>query len=443
MQGLEYFNFIQTPNPWGEYGSMDYLGEPSSLTPKYNALVDFINSPSLAAGGVPGIDTAGTAANFTVTALGPNGSGINTGYTGTVHFTSSDPAAVLPADYTFTAADAGMHTFIVALKTAGIQSITVTDPANGLTRSESGITVQAAAAQSLRVTGFPTTATAGAANNVTVTAYDAYGNMATGYVGTVHFTSSDPKAVLPANYTFTAADAGAHTFSVTLSTPGTQSITVTDTATASITGSASLTVTTAQPPTLDPIADQTMSAGGSLTIALGGHDPDGDPLTYSANAVNQLYDLKTRDGIYFTGNSFYNWGGLQEKWLAGSGSSWYFLLPNGSLILWDGSSQATGTLVAQLGTAVYNDPSLLYNATNTPVPVTLTVSGNQLTIAPNSGVHRHLRRSRHSQRWAPHGHPVVQRGRGQQHGQPAADPGPDRQPDDRGRRQPDDRAQRP
>ena len=127
-----------------------------------------------------------------------------------------------------------------------------------------------------------------------------------------------------------------------------------------------------------------MSAGGSLTIALGGHDPNGDSLTYSANAVNQLYDLKTRDGIYFTGNSFYNWGGLQEKWLHGSGSSWYFLLPNGSLILWDRSSQATGTLVAQLGTAVYNDPSQLYNATNTPVPVTLTVAGNQLTITPNS-----------------------------------------------------------
>ena len=140
-----------------------------------------------------------------------------------------------------------------------------------------------------------------------------------------------------------------------------------------------------QPPTLAPIANQTIAAGGSLTIALNGHDPDGDPLTYSANAVNQLYDLKTRDGIYFTGSYSYNWGGQQEKWLHGAGSSWYFLLPNGSLILWDGSSQATGTLVAQLGTAVYNDPSLLYNATNTPVPVTLTVSGNQLTIAPNSG----------------------------------------------------------
>src|SRR4029077_6786676 len=45
-----------------------------------------------------------------------------------------------------------------------------------------------------------------------------------------------------------------------------------------------------QPPTLAPIANQQMSAGASLTITLNGQDPDGDTLTYSANAVNQLYD---------------------------------------------------------------------------------------------------------------------------------------------------------
>jgi serine/threonine-protein kinase len=56
---------------------------------------------------------------------------------------------------------------------------------------------------------------------------DAYGNVATGYPGTLKFTSSDKNAVLPANYTFTAADAGMKTFGVTLNTSGTQSITAT------------------------------------------------------------------------------------------------------------------------------------------------------------------------------------------------------------------------
>ena len=42
-------------------------------------------------------------------------------------------------------------------------------------------------------------------------------------------------------------------------------------------------------------------------------------------------------------------------------------------------------LVAQLGTAYYNNPALLTGATNTAVPVTLSVTGNQLTITPNTG----------------------------------------------------------
>ena len=50
-----------------------------------------------------------------------------TGYLGTLHFTSSDGLAVLPADYTFTAADAGIHTFQVTFNTLGSQTITMTD----------------------------------------------------------------------------------------------------------------------------------------------------------------------------------------------------------------------------------------------------------------------------------------------------------------------------
>ena len=51
-------------------------------------------------------DIAGTTRDFTVTAKSANGT-TATGYTGTVDFSSSDTLAVLPADYTFTAADAG------------------------------------------------------------------------------------------------------------------------------------------------------------------------------------------------------------------------------------------------------------------------------------------------------------------------------------------------
>ena len=80
---------------------------------------------------------------------------------------------------------------------------------------------------SLIISGFPSTTTAGSAANVTVTARDAYGNIATGYTGTIHFASNDPKVVLPADFTFSPAYAGKDVFSVTLETAGTESITVT------------------------------------------------------------------------------------------------------------------------------------------------------------------------------------------------------------------------
>ena len=66
--------------------------------------------------------------------------------------------------------------------------------------------------------------------NLMITVQDAYGNVVTGYTGTIHFTSWDGRASLPADYTFTAADKGVHTFSgLILRRKGNQTITVTDT----------------------------------------------------------------------------------------------------------------------------------------------------------------------------------------------------------------------
>jgi ELWxxDGT repeat protein len=190
--------------------------------------------------------TAGSAGTVTVTAK-DDGGHVVTGYAGTVHFTSSDPQAILPADYTFTSTDAGVHSFTITLKTSGSQSLTATDTVtNTITGSQTGINVNPAAASRLAVSGFPSPATAGAAGNVTVAAKDPYGNTATGYGGTISFTSSDAQATLPGNYTFVAADAGAHTFTVTLKTSGSQSLTATDTTTSTITGSQTgITVTPA------------------------------------------------------------------------------------------------------------------------------------------------------------------------------------------------------
>jgi hypothetical protein len=190
---------------------------------------------SFTVGGFPSSITAGTPSTFTVTARDAAGNTL-TDYTGTVHFTRSDPQAGLPADYTFTPADQGTYTFYAVLKTAGMQSLTATERGTSTTGTEAGISVNPAPVTTFTVVGFPAPVTAGLAGSFTVTARDLYGNQATGYTGTVHFTSSDPRVTLPGNYTFTAIDAGMHTFSATLKTAGTQSLTVTDTASAALTG---------------------------------------------------------------------------------------------------------------------------------------------------------------------------------------------------------------
>ena len=178
--------------------------------------------------------TAGVGRNLTVTAFDAYGN-LATGYNGTVHFTSTDPQAALPFDYTFTGGDAGVHTFTATLKTAGSQSLTATDTHTGtLTGSQGGILISPAAASTLSLTGFSGAATAGAGLSVTVTLRDAFGNLASGYTGTVHFTSTDPQAALPADYTFVSADAGVHTFSVNFKTAGGQSTSVTDTVSAAL-----------------------------------------------------------------------------------------------------------------------------------------------------------------------------------------------------------------
>src|SRR5208337_2936450 len=166
----------------------------------------------LAVAGAPG-GTAGTGETLTVTAEDPYGN-TDPSYTGTVQFTSSDAQAVLTANATLTD---GVGSFTVTLKTAGTQT---------------GITVTPAAATHLAVAGAPG-GTAGTGETLTVTAEDPYGNTDPSYTGTVHFTSSDPLAVLPADSKLTD---GVGSFTVTLKTAGTQSVTATDTVTTSIAG---------------------------------------------------------------------------------------------------------------------------------------------------------------------------------------------------------------
>lgn len=80
----------------------------------------------------------------------------------------------------------------------------------------------------------PANSPSGASFNVTVTALDASNNRVTSYSGTVHFTSTDPRAQLPPDSTLVS---GSKAFPVTLTAVGNQVITATDVAKAINTGS--------------------------------------------------------------------------------------------------------------------------------------------------------------------------------------------------------------
>jgi hypothetical protein len=179
---------------------------------------------------VPASASAGNAFNFTVAAVDRDGHTL-TSFGDTLHFTSSDSQAVLPADSTLTNSTA---TFSATLKTAGNQTITATDTSNSSVRARSGrVSVSAVAATHLAVSA-PASVSNGAAFTFTVTAQDQFNNTTTGFGDVVHFTSSDGSATLPADTTLTN---GTGTFTATLRTNGNQTITATDTSNGSITGS--------------------------------------------------------------------------------------------------------------------------------------------------------------------------------------------------------------
>jgi hypothetical protein len=79
-----------------------------------HAILDFTAPPTAPAG-----------SPFTVTVTVMIGVKRDTIINSPIHFTSSDPAAVLPSDYTFTPADAGSHTWTngFILTTPGNQTV--------------------------------------------------------------------------------------------------------------------------------------------------------------------------------------------------------------------------------------------------------------------------------------------------------------------------------
>ena len=105
----------------------------------------------------------------------------------------------------------------------------------------------------------------GSAFDVTITARDPFGNIATTYSGTVHFTSTDPDAQLPADTTLTN---GVGTISVTFMTEGEWTITASDDVTDLFTESDPIIATPPPPaPSIAPTLAHMASSAGRKPMA--------------------------------------------------------------------------------------------------------------------------------------------------------------------------------
>jgi uncharacterized repeat protein (TIGR03803 family) len=170
------------------------------------------------------------------------------------------------------------------------------------------VAVVAGPASHFSVTSSQAATLVGTALTFTVTALDAAGNVAIGYTGTIHCTSSGAAAIVPPPYTFTPADKGQHTFTITPQAAGTLTIQFADQANPTIGGSATVTVMAV--PTIVPnLVGLTMSFGtpsvytNNLAIS-SAQDQNGATGTFVAAFTD------SRDGVVTTVDGTITFKGL-------------------------------------------------------------------------------------------------------------------------------------
>jgi hypothetical protein len=218
----------------------------------------------------------------------------------------------------------------------------------------------------LTISNVLSTSVAGNIFKITVRAYGDDNLVKTDYIGTISFSSTDAKAVLPVDYTFQPSDAGTKVFSVAYDSSGNQSLTVKD-STAGISKISTITL---------------VKPGSAVDIAIN----PADKAVYIGEKVE--YKVLAKDSF---GNSFdvtskatfaKNEGGSWNKsvFTAEKEGVWVVIASYSSLVV--GTTLAVGK-----GTAPAETPTQPINITPTvpekPAEVTLSVP-ETLTIAPGS-----------------------------------------------------------
>ncbi len=229
---------------------------------------------------------AGNVVLFSVQAVDQNGNPLLS-YNGPANITLAttpvDPLGKLPTSGALNSKGFGI--FFGTLDTAG--AYTAAASTGAFSGTSGKITVTSSTASRFALLAAASVIT-GSPLGFTVQALDSYGNIATGYGGTVRFTSSDPRATLPGDSSLTN---GVGNFNVALNTPGSQTISATD--------------TTSTNPFLTGTSKPILAAG--LTVTSFTPTPDGFSATFNKAFVPAdlaLYgsDLTTVPDVTVIGN---------------------------------------------------------------------------------------------------------------------------------------------
>jgi len=261
-------------------------------------------------------------------------------------------------------------------------SWTTTDINDGTFTGKSTTRISMAPVSYFKIFGVPEKIPAGSALKITVKAYGEDNNVKTDYTGTVSFTSSDPKVIMPKDYTFSVSDSGAKDFFVTYKTTGDQTFTVTDWS-SKITQKSIVTK---------------VETGSPVSIAITPEDSEASP----GSSVTFKTMAKDKFGNKFDVTSATKWsidkeaGGSWKDnvYTAGSEGIWTVTASYNSLI--DGTSLTikTGAVVTppqEVPTEVPTTPTEVPTTPTTP-PVTPTQplkemnieTKESLTISPGS-----------------------------------------------------------
>jgi hypothetical protein len=246
--------------------SQDYLATAAGT---YTVILDALGCHSSISNSIVLTASANQAPTVTITAPATvltnssnNAASVADAGTGATYSWSASATVITPST--------GSRSVTFQSLSSGAKSLTATITLPGGCTTTNSVSVSSVA--TMTATHFsvsaPATATNGTQFSVVVTALDSTNSPVTNYSGTAHFTSSSA-GTLPTDTTFAGAtDNGSRSFNVTLTTTGSQTITVSD---GSINGTANITVQCAPPDTTitTPAAVCSSSTGNSAAAAAG------------------------------------------------------------------------------------------------------------------------------------------------------------------------------